>query len=133
MLKIDGIPPRLTEQLCEELICQQYWHQGKLVQEVDILFLKVNGRWHQLYFDAGIVFWRIQQEAPVPVEQQARSPFAYPLINLGEKFGIKNGIIADCTTESLVEGARVTLVFEDKGTLFITHSDNKTRLQFNKS
>ncbi len=99
MLKIDGIPPRLTEQLCEELICQQYWHQGKLVQAVDILFLKVNGRWHQLYFDAGMVFWRLQQEAPV--EQQAGEIFAYPLINIGEKFAIQNDIITDCITETL--------------------------------
>jgi hypothetical protein len=133
MLKIDGIPPRLTNQLCEELLCQQYWYQGKLVQEVDVLLLKVNGRWHQLYFDEGIVFWRIQQEAPVPVEQQVGDPFAYPLINIGEKFAIKDGIFIDYITEPLVEGARVTLVFEDKGSLLITHSDNKTRLQFNKS
>ena len=132
MIEIDGIPPRLTDQLCEELLCQQYWYQGKLDQEVDVLFLKVNGRWHQLYFDAAIVFWRVQQEAPVPVEQQAGSPFDYPLINLGEKFGIKDSIITECITEPLVEGARVTLVFEDKGSLLITHSDNRTRPQFNK-
>ncbi len=131
MLKIDGIPPRLTEQLCEELICQQYWHQGKLIQEVDILFLKVNGRWHQLYFDAGTVFWRLQQEAPV--EQQAGEIFAYPLINIGEKFAIQKGIITDCITETLGEGARVTLVFEDKGSLLITYNDNSTRLLFIKS
>ena len=131
MLKIDGIPPRLTEQLCEELICQQYWHQGKLVQAVDILFLKVNGRWHQLYFDAGMVFWRLQQEAPV--EQQAGEIFAYPLINIGEKFAIQKDIITDCITETLGEGARVTLVFEDKGSLLITYNDNSTRLQFIKS
>jgi hypothetical protein len=130
MLEIDGIPPRLTDQLCEELLCQQYWYQGKLAQEVDALFLKVNGRWHQLYFDAGIVFWRIQEEAPVPAEEQVAAPFAYPLINLGEKFGIKDGIITECITEPLVEGARVTLAFEDKGSLLITYSDNKTRLQF---
>ena len=133
MLEIDGQPPRLINQLCEELICQQYWYQGKLAQEVDTLFLKVNERWHQLYFDAGIVFWRIQQQAPVPVEQPAGSPFAYPLINISEQFAIKGCIITDCITEPLVEGARVTLVFEGKGTLFITHSDNRTRLQFNRS
>jgi len=132
MLEINGIPPRLTEQLCEELICQQYWYKGKLAQEVDALFLKVNGRWHQLYFDAGIVFWRNQQEAPVPIEQQAGAPFDYPLIDLGEKFVIKDVIITECITEPLVEGARVTLVFEDKGSLLITDNDNRTRLQFNK-
>jgi hypothetical protein len=131
MLEIDGIPPRLTNQLCEKLICQQYWYLGKMSQEVDALFLKVNGRWHQLYFDEGIVFWRIQPQAPAPIEQQTGSPFDYPLINIGEQFGINDCIIADCITEPLVNGARVSFIFEDKGTLFITHSDNSTRLQFN--
>src|SRR5210317_1276558 len=119
MLEINGIPPLLTNQLCEELVCQQYWYQGKLAQEVDVLLLKVNGRWHQLYFDEGIVFWRLQQQAPVPVEQQAGDPFAYPLIDIGEKFAIQGAVITDCTTEPLVEGARVTLVFEDKGSLIV--------------
>ena len=102
------------------------------MQEVDVLLLMVNGRWHQLYFDEGIVFWRLQQQAPVAVEQQAGDPFAYPLIDLGDKFAIKGGVIIDCITEPLVEGARVSLVFEDKGSLIITHSENKTRLQFNR-
>jgi len=132
MLEINGKPPRLINQLCEELICQQYWYHGKLAQEVDTLFIKVNWRWHQLYFDAGIVFWRMQSEAPVPIEQPAGSPFAYPLINIGEQYGLKDCYITDCLTEPLVDGARVTLEFEDKGMLFITHNDNKTRLQFNK-
>ena len=57
MLEINGIPPKLTNQECEELICQQYWYLGKLAQEVDALSLKVNGRWHQLYFEAEKVKW----------------------------------------------------------------------------
>jgi hypothetical protein len=133
MLEINGIPPRLTEQLCEQLICQQYWYQGKLVQEVDVLYLKVNGRWHQLYFEEGIVFWRTQRHEPLSIEQQEASPFDYPLIDIGQKFGIKDCIITDCITEPSVEGARVTLVFADKGSLFITHSEGKTRLQFIKA
>lgn len=132
MLEINGIPPRLTQRLCEELICQQYWYHGKLAQEVDVLFIKVNWRWYQLYFDAGIVFWRTQQEAPTPVMQMAGSPFAYPLIDIGEKYEVKDSFISDCITEPLAEGARVTLVFEEKGSLIITHNENKTRLQFNK-
>jgi hypothetical protein len=75
----------------------------------------------------------MQSEAPVLVEQQAGSPFAYPLIDIGKQYGIKDCFITDCITEPLVDGARVTLVFDEKGTLFITHSDNKTRLQFNKA
>ncbi|MGD8784673.1 MAG: hypothetical protein PVG75_09550 [Thioalkalispiraceae bacterium] len=132
MLEIDGRPPKLINQLCEELFCQQYWSRGKLIQEVDILLLKINQRWHQLYFDAGIVFWRLQRDTPVPVEPRPDAAFTYPLINLGIKYGLRDSFILDCLTEPLVDGARVTMVFEEKGSLLITHSENKTRLQFNK-
>ena len=130
MLQTDGIPPRLSNQVCEALICQQYWYQGKLEQEVDGLFLKVNGRWHQLYFDSGIVFWRLQQDAPKSFEAQPDDPFVYRLVDVGEKFALQNRVIADCITESMIEGVRVSLVFEDKGSLIITHSENKTSLHF---
>ena len=130
MLEINGIPPKLTNQVCEELICQQYWYQGKLAQEIDVLALRVNGRWHQLYFESGIVFWRDLNEAPRSFEQKPGDPFQYPLINLGEQFDVKDAIILDYSADPLVEGARVTISFEDKGSLIIKHVDNKTSLRF---
>ena len=130
MLEINEIPPKLTNQVCEELICQQYWYRGKLAQEVDALSLKVNGRWHQLYFESGIVFWRDLKEAPKPFEQKPGDPFQYLLINLSEKFDIKDTIISDYTMDPLIEGARVTISFEDSGSLIIKHVNNKTSLHF---
>ena len=132
MLQTDGIPPKLTNQVCEELFCQQYCYRGQLQQEVDVLQLKVNGRWHQLYFDEGIVFWRLQEEEPKAVELQPGDPMTYPLIDLGEKYALKQSIISDYITEPLLGGARVSFVFEDKGTLIVSHSDNKTAMQFIK-
>jgi len=133
MLETDGIPPRLTNQECEELLCQQYYNQGQLQQEVDVLLLKVNKRWHQLYFENGVVFWRLQDEEPRAVETQPGDPFNYPLIDIGEKYSLKQSVINDCVTESLLNGARVSFVFEDKGTLIISHNDNKTSLRFIKN
>jgi len=132
MLEIDGIQPRLANQECEELLCQQYCYRGQLQQEVDVLLLKVNGRWHQLYFEEGIVFWRLQEEAPKAVEAQPGDPLTYPLIDLGDKYALKHAVISDCIAEPLPGGARLTFVFEDKGTLIVKHSDNKTSLRFIK-
>ena len=131
MLEINGIPPKLTNQVCEELLCQQYYYEGKLVQEVDILLLKINGRWHQLYFDAGVVFWRIKQGAPEPNVQEEGSPFSYPLLDIGEQYGLRDCTISEVLTEPLVEGVRVSLVFDEQGTLLITNSDNMTHMKFN--
>lgn len=133
MLETDGIPPRLTNQVCEELLCQQYCHRGQLQQEVDVLLLKVNGRWHQLYFDEGILFWRTQKEAPQAIPAAPGAPFTHLLIDLGEKYALKQSVISDCISEPHLDGARVSFVFEDKGTLIILHSGNKTTLRFIKA
>ncbi len=130
MLQTDGIAPRLTNQECEALLCQQYCYRGQLQQEVDVLLIKVNGRWHQLYFDSGIIFWRLQEEAPKAVEARPGDPMTYPLIDLGEKYALKQSVISEYIPEPLLDGARVTFVFEDKGTLIVKHSENKTALHF---
>lgn len=133
MLETNGIPPRLAGHECEELICQQYWLRGGLEQEVDGLFFKVNGRWHQLYFDAGIVFWRGLPQAPTAFEHQAHDPFVFRLVDVGKKFGVKEDFIADCVTEPLIDGVRVSVVFENKGTLIVKHVANKSSLRFIKA
>lgn len=133
MLEIDGIPPKLGNRTCEELLCQQYWYHGKLAQEVDALFLKVNGRWHQLYFENGVVFWRPRQEAPQHAAAQPGDPFVYPLIDIGVQFDLKGRVITDYLTEALVGGARVSFLFEDRGTLLVVHADNQTSLRFIKA
>ena len=133
MLEINGIPPRLANQVCEELLCQQYCYRSQLQQEVDVLLLKVNGRWHQLYFDEGAVYWRIQDEAPRAVEMQQENPLTFPLIDLGEGYALKQSLISEYITEPLLDGARVSFVFEEKGILIVKHSNNKTSLSFQKA
>jgi len=130
MLDINGIPPRLNNQICEALICQQYWYQHKLVQEVDALFIKVNGRWHELYFDNGIVFWRDMPKAPTAFVHQQDDPFEYRLVDIGQQYGVNDCVIRDCAPEPLVDGVRVTLVFEKQGSVLVTHSENRTALLF---
>ena len=130
MLETDGIPPRLNNQVCEELFCQQYCYRGQLQQDVDVLLLKVNGRWHQLYFDEGIVFWRLQTEQPKALVAQPGDPMTYPLIDVGEMYALKQSVISDCITEPMLGGARVSFVFEGKGTLIVVHKNNKTSLRF---
>ena len=130
MLEIDGVPPRLANRFCEALICQEYWYQGRLVQAVDALLIKVAGHWSQLYFDAGIVFWRTKSDAPEKIYPQPRDVFAYPWIDLAEKYRLKDALIRECLTEPLVGGVRVTLEFVAHGVLYITHNDNQTRIQF---
>ena len=132
MIKTDGIPPKLTGHICEELLCQQYWYHGRLEKEVDVLFIKADQRWHQLYFENGVIFWRPQSEPPVPYQHKEEDPFRYPLLDLGEQHGIKGQLITDCTNEPMIEGAKITLFFESSGKIVLIHQDNQTHIQYVK-
>ena len=130
MLEINGIPPKLSGQECEELICQQYWYLDKLENEVDILFLKVNGRWHQLYFENSVIFWRMQDEAPATFIAKPQDPFKYPHLDLGTEYGVRGQLINDYSCEQIVDGVRVVIEFEDANRVVITNCNNKNTLRY---
>jgi hypothetical protein len=130
MLQTNGIPPRLNGRECEELICQQYWYDGKLVNDVDILFIKSQGNWHSLYFENGTVYWRSQVDAPIPFKDKPGDPFQYPLLDLGRAYGVKGDIIDDCVAEAMPGGARVVMSLEQMGKIFVTCMDNQPRIQY---
>jgi len=129
MLQIDGIQPKLDGHVCEALVCQQYWCDGKLQDEVDVLFIKADGRAYQLYFESGIVFWRNQQEVPHSFEHKHGDKFSYPLIDLGDKYHLNNRLITSLDVEPLPDGARVGIEFENGGELIIYHQDNRTEIR----
>ena len=133
MLETNGIPPKLTGRACEELICQQYWYEGKLAKEVDILSIKSNGRWHLLYFENSTIYWRMQDEAPIPFEEKEGDPFKYPHLDLGLSYGVKGDTVDDCVSESMPDGARVIISFEQAGKVIISSIDNQTRIQHIKA
>jgi hypothetical protein len=129
MLQIDGIQPKLEGHVCEVLICQQYWYDGKLDDEVDVLFIKADGRCYQLYFENGVVFWRGQAQVPSPFESKPEDKFAYPFLDLGRKYGLFNRLITGVSVEPLPDGARVCFEFENDGELTIYHQDNRSEIR----
>ena len=130
MLKTDGIPPRLEGQDLQELICQQYWYNDRLEQEADVIYLKVNGHWHQLYFENGVIFWRNMDESPTAFEQKAGDPFKYPFVDLAEKHDLKDHTIKEYLAEVIPDGARISLTFDRRGTLMFIDREDKTTLMF---
>jgi len=129
MLQIDGIQPKLEGHVCESLICQQYWYNGKLDDEVDVLFIKADGRCYQLYFENGVVFWRTQQEVPQPFEYKQGDKFTYPFVDLGEKYQLNNRLITGLIVEPLPQGAKVHMQFENGGDLVLYHQENRTEIR----
>lgn len=132
MLEIDGIQPKLEGHVCDALICQQYWYNGKMANQVDVLFVKADGRNHQLYFDNGVVFWRNQLEMPKPAASKTGDAFSYPLVDLGEQYQLQNRLITGLSVEPLPQGAKVTIEFENDGVLVIYHQENHAEIRLIK-
>src|SRR6478672_3831919 len=61
---INGTVPDLIGRVCDGLLAQAFLQHGDLVESANILYLHVADVWHRLYFDYGIVFWRVQREQP---------------------------------------------------------------------
>ena len=120
----------LSGRECEELMCQEYWQESKLVKALDVLYIKSHGRWSQLYFENCTVFWRPQQEGPIAYNEKTDDRFKYPLVDLGNKYQLKGKVIAECEAFSLVNGAKINLLFEGGAKLVITCVDNETRIQY---
>ena len=88
MLQIIGTIPNLTDTTCEALLCQQYWHRGELVTDVNVLFLKAsNHLWGRFFFDYGVLFWK-QVDAPDIWHTTAQDEFHYPQIDLGKSYNL---------------------------------------------
>lgn len=130
MLESSGIPPKLSGQECQELICQQYWYRGKLEKEMDMLFIKVNDRWHLLYFENGVIYWRLQEEEPAPFEEKEEDLFKYPHIDLAAKYDFKGNLMEDCESQAMPDGARVIITFEQSDKLIVSCINDQTRIQY---
>jgi hypothetical protein len=109
-LEIIGNPPELAGRRCEEILCQEYWHEGKLLEPVNAVFLKFGETWHRLCFDFGIVFWRSGNERPKGFSAPEFMA-NYPIVDLAGKHQVK-GKILDCYVSSAIpEGSQVSFRF----------------------
>ena len=63
--------PDVRHQVCNALLVQEYWYRGELVDEANVLFLRLDGdSWHRFFIDAGIVFWKTVEAPDVPGQDQ---------------------------------------------------------------
>jgi hypothetical protein len=125
-LSINGEPPRLGGQRCDAILCQQYWHGGRLVEPANVVFLCFEGRWHRLYFDYGIVFWRAAETGPQPY-QAPETDSDYPVVDVAEEMGLRGVRLLSYRMDPLgTSGAQVTFTFENGAQLALHCIDDLT-------
>src|SRR5687768_16750327 len=108
-LEINGEPPELAGLRCEELLCQEFWCRDERVDPANVSYLKCDGRWHRLYFDCGIIFWRTNEDRP-EAWSAPEVDWVYPLVDVAERFSLKNAMVESVETESIEGGSRVSLI-----------------------
>jgi len=126
LIDINGTQPDLVGHTCTDLVVEEYWHKGELDVPANVIWLHIDSAWHRLYFDCGIVFWRVHDgEGPkaydMPeLESQAR------LKDLGKALGVAGRIIGDVSTRLIEHGAEVALIWDSGEYLVFRHVDDKT-------
>lgn len=130
MIEIDGTPPPLAGRICEELLCQQYWQKGRLADEADVVLLKCDGVWHQLYLDGGMVHWAPQAGEPETRRPSGNGIFSYPLEDFGARFKVRGEVIDGYRVEETEGGEIVSLQFTSGATVQFTNRGDNTSIDF---
>ena len=126
-LEVDGILPDLAGSVCDELLVQQYWYLGRLVEPANVIYLQVNGKWHRLFFDCGIVFWRQSQGPTLAAPATEEEEFAYLLIDLGRQLCLRGLLLANMGATPIEGGSQVQVAFANGVTVaFRNVNDNTT-------
>ena len=112
---------------CEAFLCQQYWHEGQLVEEANVLFLKTDSNlWQRICFDSGVLFWREEKEASSPPSQ---GPHGYPLVDLAAKYNL-GGRRIERVWQSLVPmQGELGLSFEGDTQIILRNSNDRSILE----
>src|ERR1043165_5397344 len=121
---------RLHGAVLTELLRMEYWFEGKLASEVDVLFARLDdGAWVRFCFDAGVFFWR---EVATPDTPEAAGPYTWrilparpPELQLGsavEKvaFGGAEGQMSRSLAVTLGNGSGFTLQHVNDKNLLVT-------------
>src|SRR5262245_66541646 len=59
----------VENQRCVEFRVQQFWLEGRLADEWNVLFLRLSSRWVRFFFDAGVFFWK-RQSPSLPAKHE---------------------------------------------------------------
>lgn len=109
---VKGRPPDIAGQKCQELICQQSWYNGKLVDEANAIYLKFQGQWHMLFFDCSIISWGKDEEGPMAVETTDEG-LSCPLVDLGRRFKLKGEFLKSYASSVIDGGCQVAFRFKN--------------------
>jgi hypothetical protein len=117
-IEVNGIVPDIKNKILGEMYVQEYWYDGTLEEEANVVYLKISDNWFRLYFDHTIIFWRQNEDDFKPFNDST-----YKLRNLGVELGINNSTIIDFHMAQGETCSKVSFIFDNKNVSFVCVGD----------
>ena len=117
--------PEVTGAVCDALLVQAHYYRGQLVNEANVLFLRLaGGPWHRIFIEAGVVFWQTVDALDSPDQDRHH----YTLTDLGAIHGLVGRRLIDVSTAAVPSGGELRLLFSRDACVSLRHVDGRSRV-----
>jgi tetratricopeptide (TPR) repeat protein len=116
--------PSVAGEVCEALVLQAHYYRGQLVNEANVLFLKVAGGWHRLFIEAGVVFWHAVDGLDSPDGDRHH----YTVTDLGAAHDLVGRRLEGLSTADVPGGGELRLHFTDDTRVSLRHVEGRSRV-----
>jgi hypothetical protein len=118
--------PDVRQQRCSALLVQEYWYQGELEDEANVLFVRLDDRWHRFFIDAGLVFWKSVESPDLP---PSAADHSYRVNDVGSAYDLKGKRLAQIEAVDLDGGGAIRLAFEGGSLVILENRNDRSRLR----
>ena len=127
-LTVIGDWPELSGQVLDQVLCQEFWCEGKLEEPAYAVGLVVAGEAYRLRLNAGTIFLR-KGERLDTLPTQPDGMIQYKVVDLSETEGLGGATLAGFEKRALSSGTEVAITFEDGRRLSFVNRDEVTSYQ----
>jgi hypothetical protein len=125
MLDFHDQIPELAGGTCRSLIVQEYWYEGELVSEANVLFLQLDEGWHRFFIDAGVVFWQAVAGPEAPPDSGLHR---YRHTDFGSRHDLVGRKLERVCTADLPDGGEIQIAFEGGRRLVLQNVNDESSL-----
>lgn len=117
--------PAVTGERCESMLLQAHYYRGQLVNEANVLFLRLSDSgWQRIFIEADVLFWQTVETLDSPDQDRHH----YTLTDLGAVHGLEGRRLIDVITADLPAGGELRLLFSGDARVSFRHVDGRSRV-----
>jgi len=125
---LNGEEPPIVGEMCEGFYLQQYQEQQRVTDPANVSYLKFNGKWVRLYFEASTIFWGESDQPGEPVNSGVDSTLV--LVNLCEMSSVVGARLEAISCNGNKHHVEVAMSFSSGHILTFRHSGESDATTF---